>query len=98
MSQMETAVHVGIGHTGHVLGICFMEILRIGMFLDSGSVDFECLFALPEATRLVFKGTEGITFSCLWSNIGFSAVCRCCVFVLIVSTLGASAAMLEFKN
>lgn len=83
MSQMETAVHVGIRHTRHVLGIRFMEILRIGMLLDCRSVDFKCLFAIPEATRLVFKGAEGITFSCLVFHLEFSAVfLRVCLVYL----------------
>lgn len=68
VTQVHTTIHIRVRHTGHVLGVYLMKIFRVGMFFNSGCIDFESLVAIPEATCCVFESTKSITLSSLFAT------------------------------
>jgi hypothetical protein len=74
VTQMHTTIHIRERHTGHVLRVDLMKIFRVGMFFNSGSVDFKSLLTVPKATCFVFESTKSITLSGLLHVVYYELV------------------------
>lgn len=65
VSQVKTAIHIGVGHTAHEFRVLFVKIYCIFVLFDGRSVGFEHFCWIPHWLSFGFQRTESIALSSL---------------------------------